>query len=73
MSRHVSDARTHFAALKWRLFGVSTKWLGFTTMQDASRAPLLRVGARGRCVCGPAVVWMAENGWCWYMPAVALL
>ena len=48
----------------------STKWLGFTTMQDASRAPLQRVGARERCE-RPAVVWMAENGW--YMPALALL
>jgi hypothetical protein len=54
MSRDVSDARTHLLALICRLLGVvtgpSTKWLGFTTMQDASRAPLLRVGARGRCV-----------------------
>lgn len=48
----------------------STKWLGFTTMQDASRAPLQRVGARKRCE-RPAGGWMAENGW--YMPADALL
>lgn len=51
----------------------TTKWLGFTTMQDASRAPLQRVGARERrerCVW-PARLCMAENGW--YMPARALL
>ena len=63
----MSQTREHPLALQ---LVPSTKWLGFTTMQDASRAPQQRVGARERCE-RPAVVWMAENGW--YMPALALL
>jgi len=49
----------------------STKWLGFTTMQDASRAPLQRVGARERCVGGPPWCgWlrMAGDSICPHLP-----